>query len=255
VKLLTLARDLKRRRGREREESFVVEGVRAVEELLASPLDLRGVLVAPQLADAPRGAALIEALYASTSSRDFGIAEVSEADFRSAAETESPQGVVAIARVPERSFENIPGATPFRMLVLDGVQDPGNVGTILRAAAALGVTSTVALPGTVDLWNAKVVRGAMGAHFRHHAFHATPDALYDYLARGEIPLWATDTDGTSLETMQPPDRLAIAVGNEGAGVSSGVAERAAATVGLPIRDVESLNVAIATGIFLYALRA
>lgn len=255
MKLLTLARDLKRRRGREREESFVAEGVRAVEELLASPLDLRGVLIAPQLADAPRGAALIEALYASTSTRDFGIAEVSEQDFRSAAETESPQGIIAIARVPERSFENIPTATPLRLLVLDGVQDPGNVGTMLRTAAALGVTATVALAGTVDLWNAKVVRGAMGAHFRHHAFHAAAESLDDYLAQHDVSLWATDTGGTSLETMRPPDRLAIAVGNEGAGVSPRLVERAAVTVGLPIRDVESLNVAVATGIFLYALRA
>jgi TrmH family RNA methyltransferase len=94
----------------------------------------------------------------------------------------------------------------------------------------------------------------MGAHFRHHAFHAAPEPLYEYLERHAIPLWATDTSGTSLETMAPPNRLAIAVGNEGAGVSAGLAHHASATVALPIRDVESLNVAVATGIFLYALR-
>lgn len=255
MKLLTLARDLKRRRGREREGSFVVEGVRAVEELLASPLDIRGVLIAPQLADAPRGAALLDALSAAASSRDFGIAEVNEHEFRSAAETESPQGVLALARTPERSFETVPMQGAPRILILDGVQDPGNVGTILRTAAALGVSATVALPGTVDLWNAKVVRGAMGAHFRHHAFHATAESLYGYLERTETPLWATDTAGTSVEIVHPPTRLAIAVGNEGAGISPTLAARASATVALPIRDVESLNVAVATGILLYALRA
>lgn len=255
MKLLTLARDLKRRRGREREGSFVVEGVRAVEELLASPLDIRGVLVAPQLSDAPRGAALRSALQSAASARDFGLAEVGEGEFRSAAETESPQGVVAIARIPERSFEALPVQGDLRLLVLDGVQDPGNVGTILRTAAALDVTATIALPGTVDLWNAKVVRGAMGAHFRHPAFHATTDALRDYLERTQTPLWTTDAAGAPVDTQRPPNRLAIAVGNEGAGVSPDLAARAAATVALPIRNVESLNVAVATGIVLYALRA
>lgn len=254
MKLLTLARDLKRRRAREREASFVVEGVRAVEELLASPLSIRGVLVAPQLADAPRGAALLDALRIASAPRDFGLAEVSEHDFRSAAETESPQGVLAVARVPERSFESIPPNGSQRWLVLDGVQDPGNVGTILRTAAALGVSATIALPGTVDLWNAKVVRAAMGAHFRHLAFHASWDELTAALEAREVPLWGTDAHGVTVDTMPTPNRLAIAVGNEGAGISATLAARASATVALPIQSVESLNVAVATGILLYALR-
>jgi TrmH family RNA methyltransferase len=259
VKLLTFARDLKRRRARERENAFVIEGVRAVEELLASPLRVRGVLVAPQLDGAPRGAALRSALQAQSGPRDFGVATVSEQEFRSAAETDSPQGVLAIADIPERSFEALQVGDGYRLLVLDGVQDPGNVGTILRTAAALGVQATVALPGTVDLWNAKVVRGSMGAHFRHVAFHAELDALRAHLAAFDIPLWATGAHGTPidalLETLPAPDRLAIAVGNEGAGISSALFDAAERTVALPIRDVESLNVAVATGILLYAVRA
>jgi TrmH family RNA methyltransferase len=255
VKLLTLARDLKRRRARERERLFVAEGVRAVEEVLSSPLRIRGVLAAPQLDDAPRGAILHESLRQQSASRDFGLAEVDEHEFRSAAETESPQGVLAIVQVPERSFAELLSDVPIRLLVLDGVQDPGNVGTMLRTAAALGVTATVALPGTVDLWNAKVVRSSMGAHFRHYAFHSTVEALESYLTSQDVILWATDTNGTPIaETLSLPDRLAIAVGNEGAGVSPAISRRAARTVALPICTVESLNVAVATGIFLYVLR-
>lgn len=244
----------------------MVEGVRAVEELLASPLRIRGALIAPQLDGAPRGSALRDALTQAAGPRDFGVAMVDEHEFRSAADTESPQGVLAIAEVPERSFETLASGPSFRLLVLDGVQDPGNVGTILRTASALGVDATVALPGTVDLWNAKVVRGSMGAHFRHHAFHASLDALLAYLAssgtpgeaRDAIPLWATAAHGEPLdvllETSPAPDRLAIAVGNEGAGMSPELMAAARRTVALPIRDVESLNVAVATGIVLYALR-
>jgi TrmH family RNA methyltransferase len=249
MKLLTLARDLRRRKARERDALFVAEGVRAVEELLASALDVVGVLAAPKAAESPRGAALLDLVRR----RGWALSEVDEQEFRSAAETDSPQGVLAVARVPERSLDLLRGVTPLRMLVLDAVQDPGNVGTILRTAAALGVQATVALPGTVDVWNAKVVRSAMGAHFRHLAFHSTWDALQAFLVSEHVPLWAADTRGEP-PTGAPP-RLALAVGNEGAGLSAPVRQAAARAVALPLAaGVESLNVAVAAGILLYELR-
>lgn len=251
MRILTLARDLRRRKSRERQGLFVAEGVRSVEELLGSPLAVRGILTAPQLAEAPRGRALLQRIADSTVEQ----AAVNEAEFRSAAETESPQGVLAIAEIPERALSALAGVTPLRLLVLDALQDPGNVGTILRTAAALGADATVALPGTVDLWNAKVVRSAMGAHFRHQAFHVTAEQLVEFLGSESIPLWGADVEGTPIETVSAPQRLALAVGNEGAGLSSSLRERASATVSLPItQSVESLNVAVATGILLYQLR-
>jgi len=251
LRLLTLARDLRRRKSRERQALFVVEGVRSVEELLQSPLAIRGILTAPQLADAPRGRVLLDRIAETVVEHT----PVNEAEFRSAAETDSPQGVLAIAEIPQRKLSALSGVAPLRLLVLDALQDPGNVGTILRTAAALGADATVALPGTVDLWNAKVVRSAMGAHFQHMAFHATADELFGFLDAEAVPLWAADAGGAPVESMTPPERLALAVGNEGAGLSSPIRERAGATVSLPIvRSVESLNVAVATGILLYQLR-
>jgi TrmH family RNA methyltransferase len=162
---------------------------------------------------------------------------------------------LGLAEIPNRQLSALAGVTPLRLLVLDGLQDPGNVGTILRTAAALGADATVALPGTVDLWNAKVVRSAMGAHFYHHALHVSLDQLLEFLASESIPLWSAAADGAAVESVTPPARLALAVGNEGAGLSSSLRERASATISLPIaRSVESLNVAVATGILLYQLR-
>lgn len=251
MKLLTLARDLKRRKARDRQQLFVSEGVRATEELLRSQLTIRGALVAPQLAEAPRGVALRAALQ----ERGVAVEEVAAKDFGSAAETESPQGIVAIAEIPSRSFADLDAKWKGIVLVLDGVQDPGNVGTIVRTAAALGAVATVALPGTVDLWNAKVVRSGMGAHFRHVAFSSTWADLDAFRTRDAVPLWAADAHGDSVDGLKAPPRVALVVGNEGAGLSSEGRSRASRTVALPIApDVESLNVAVATGILLHAFR-
>lgn len=251
LKLLTLARDLRRRRARERQKLFVAEGVRAVQELLASPLVVRGVLAAPQLADAPRGAALVESIRSS----DVELTRVDEREFASAAETDSPQGVLAIAEIPDRNLDDIVLPDRARIVVLDAVQDPGNVGTILRTAAALGASAVVAMPGTVDLWNAKVVRSAMGALFHSPAFMCTWAELDTFRAHQAMTLWGADAGGTPLLRVQPPNRLALVVGNEGAGLSFEARARVEQSVSIPIgTTVESLNVAVATGIILFQLR-
>jgi len=251
LRLLTLARDLQRRKARDRNALFVVEGVRAAEELMKSSLRIVGALVSPHLASSPRGRGLRDAL----AERAVEIADVTDAEFQSAAETDTPQGVLMIAATPERALHHFIVSDPSRFLILDGVQDPGNVGTLIRTAAALGATATVALPGTVDVWNAKVVRSAMGAHFVHPAMHCTWDELRLFLDESRLPLWGSATDGTSADRRSAPTRLALAVGNEGAGLSPQVRDAAERVVSLPLASgVESLNVAVAAGILLYELR-
>ena len=252
MKLLTLARDLKRRKAREKRSLFVAEGVRGVEELLKSGLAIEGALVSPLLEESPRGAELLARLR----SGSVEILELSENEFQTAADTESPQGILAIARVPKQNLESVTKGEKFRIVVLDGVQDPGNAGTILRTAAALGAAATLALPGTVDLWNAKVVRSSMGAQFKHPSLSVSAEELANLLRRESIALWGADAGGDPLRGEAPPAKLAIAVGNEGAGLSSTVRGLATRIVGLPIASgVESLNVAVATGIILYELGA
>jgi TrmH family RNA methyltransferase len=253
MRTLTLARDLRRRKARERADMFVAEGVRAVEELLGSHLAIRGALVGPQLAQSPRGAALRAKLEA----RGVEVTEIGEREFASAADTESPQGVLAIAVIPERGWGDVASAPGgrLRVLVLDGVQDPGNVGTMLRTAAALGASATAAMPGTVDLWNAKVVRSAMGALFSHPAFASSWDAFDRFRADREVTVWGADASGEPLgPSTTAGDRLALVVGNEGAGLTPSASARADRLVSLPITGVESLNAAVAAGILLYELR-
>ena len=259
MKPLTVARDLQRRRARERTGLFIAEGVRSVEELLASPLRVRAVILAPALSATDRGLELQSVIEAASSARGFELAGVTDSELATAAQTDSPQGVIAIAEQPERSFEQIDTAR--LVLLLDGVQDPGNVGTILRTAQAFGIAATVALPGTVDLWNPKVVRSAMGALFSHHAFHASARDTIAFLRDRSVPIWATSASAEPIGAQIGQQRLrpgggsaiAIVVGNEGSGVSQELVNASSRTVAIPVRGVESLNVAVATGILLYAL--
>lgn len=251
MRLLTLARDLQRRKGRERRGLFVAEGVRAAEEVARSGVEIRGVLLTSELANSGRGRSLREAL----ESRSVELAEVSDRELASAAGTDAPQGVIVVAAVPSYSLAALELPQGGRLLLLDGVQDPGNAGTMVRTTAALRGAGVIALPGTVDLWSPKVVRGAMGAHFNIPTLHADTGEVLTFLTDRGIELWVAEAGGDAPEVLSPPPALALAVGNEGAGVSAALRERASVSVGLPLAaGVESLNVAVAAGILLYELR-
>ena len=251
MRILTLARDLTRRKAREKSGLFVAEGIRTVEELLASRLRISGAITCDLLDRTARGAALAAQLHA----RDVDVIRVSEREFLSASDTEHPQGVLAVAEQPVETLDELELPAVARLLVLDGIQDPGNVGTMLRTAAALGVTATLVLPGTGDPWNAKVVRSAVGIQFRHRTISCTEEALVAFLGRTSVPMWGAALEGRPVEELKPPARLALVVGNEGAGLKASVRDACEGLVALPMAPgVESLNVAVAAGIALYALR-
>src|SRR5688500_1558502 len=251
MKLLSLARDLQRRKARERQSLFVAEGLRAGEERLAPPLEVVGALVSAHAAVSERFAKARSTI----EERRIELAEVSERDFLSASDTDSPQGILAMAEIPDRSLAGTEVGHRARVLVLDAIQDPGNVGTILRTAAAFDTAATVAMPGTVDLWNAKVVRSAMGALFHHHALHASWSQLDEFLSQHGVVLWGADAAGARLGDRGAPPKLAIAVGNEGGGLTRDARSRVSHTVSIPtVPNVESLNVAVAAGILLHHFR-
>lgn len=253
VRLLSLARDLRRRRARERHGLFVAEGVRTVEELLASGVPVRGALAAPSLDGTPRGAAL----RAGIAERGVPLLDVSDAEFASASDTDSPQGILAVGEQPRATAADVLGRLEDGScaLLLDAVQDPGNAGTMLRSAAAFGAAGVIAVTGTVDLWGAKVVRSAMGALFRQVVAHASWEEVD--AALGDAELWGADGAGEPVSRLhgERPGRLVLAVGNEGAGLSADARGRARRLVAIPIAPgVESLNAAVAAGILLYELR-
>jgi len=251
--LQTLIRDLRLRRGRERRGLALAEGVRLVEEALGARIRFRGAAAAPALEGTARGRALKAALEGA----GVQLVEVSDRELVDLADTEHPQGVIAVLEPRRWSWADLAVAPGSVVLVLDAVQDPGNVGTILRTALALGAGGVIALKGSAELHNPKVMRGSMGALFRLPAFSASTGELIQWTADGGVDLWVTDPAGEPLRTLAtrrsaPP--IALALGNEGAGVSPDLAARAARRVGIPLMsDSESLNVAVAAGILLYEL--
>ncbi len=245
--LLTTIRDLHRRKGRDRRGLALAEGVRLVEEMLSADAACKGAVVAPSLLATPRGLALRAAL----ESRGVPVTDVDDDTLIELAATEHPQGIVAVYAPREWGIEELVVAHGRPLVVLDGVQDPGNVGTIARTALAFGAAGIIALPGTVDLANPKVVRAGMGALFRLPSLHCDLPALSGWLATHEVELWATAMEGESLVTGSPRP-IALALGNEGAGLSPELFAQASRRVCIPIDPAaESLNVAAAAAILLF----
>lgn len=243
-----MVRDLRLRKGRERRGLALAEGVRLVEEAIATATPIRAALVTASLEATPRGRALKESLVAGS----VRIEEVSADEMEALATTEHPQGVLAVLEPKTWTLADLPSGPGTTLLVFDAVQDPGNVGTLIRTALALGADGVVALPGTVELTNPKALRATMGAAFRLPA--ATPDeaSFLTWCKEHDVRLWVTTKEGIAMRGREGDSALALVVGNEGAGVRASLRAVAARSVAIPIHpEAESLNVAVAAGILLY----
>lgn len=237
---------LRHRKTRVREGLVLVEGTRLVDDLLQAGVRPRFALVSPRCdLLAPE---LVTRLSAATE-----VVRVDDAVLESCADTATPQGVLAVAPEPDDRW--IEGVGPdARLLVLDALQDPGNVGTLVRAAAALGATGVVLLDGSVDPWNPKAVRSSAGAVFRCPIALRKTDEVLERLARAGLPLLVADAAGQDVAPPPWHGGWALVVGSEGHGVRDRMRAAAAQTVRVPmVGGVESLNAGVAGSILLYEL--
>lgn len=243
-------RALRTTKGREETGRFIAEGIRVVEDLLASHTRVSWAVTASSLEDTLRGAKLVEEL----GLRQIEMKVLPDREFEGLSATEAPQGVLAVGVIPRYSLEELsPGADRSVVLVLDAVQDPGNFGTLVRSAEALGARAVVALPGTVDPWNPKSVRAAAGSSFRMPILElGTPEALEGLRSAGYLILGSA-AEGRAVTQIRG-NRVALVVGNEGAGLSASTRSMLDEVAGIPLRGrAESLNVAAAAAILLYEL--
>lgn len=227
---------------RKKEGLFIAEGERCVEQILANGFVDVEVLVVESGTN-------LSFLYPET------IFEVEGADFESLSDTETPQGVIAICRIPDQIvLEELSKQTGV-LVALDAVQDPGNVGTIIRTAAWFGAAGLLIGNGTADPYHPKVVRSTAGAT---GALPVVKGDLRDLLDELEGDAWSTFLmDGSdrsvNIKTVTPGERSIIAIGNEGNGISEDLFSSDRTSVRIPGNHdtVESLNAAIALGIGMY----
>ena len=165
----------------------------------------------------------------------------------------APQGALFLCRMPEQSVpERLCGD---KYLVLDGLQDPGNVGTIWRTADALGADGIILTDGCADPWNCKTVRATMGAGFRLPVYEVKRQNLHALMERSDLPLYATALREDTLDLRDADlSRCAVVIGSEGSGVSEEVLTMSEKTLKIPMRDrCESLNAAAAATVVLWEM--
>ncbi|HEX5138421.1 MAG TPA: RNA methyltransferase [Planctomycetota bacterium] len=240
---LKYLRSLRLRKNRLREGLLLAEGLNVVEEAVASG-HAEELLLGEQAEGLPRVRELL--------ARGLPAHRLGAADVRQLAETRTPSGIFALVRDPCRPLAGARLPATALVLVAAGVADPGNLGTLIRTAAALGAAAVVATAGTVEPMNPKVVRATAGALFRIPVLNGE---AADLVGMG-FSLRVADAGGEPVSSWRTrPARLALAVGNEPRGIDAGVRALAAGAVGIPLEaGVESLNVAVAAGILLHAIR-
>lgn len=242
-------RSLHRRKGRREQGAFLIEGVRLVAEAAALGAPIRSAFVCPEVlgdAELSLRASLAPLIPAPR------VVSVGAAVMKLLADTETPQGVVAVVALPAMELPRLDPRDAL-LLVLDGMRDPGNVGTLLRAGAAAGCDAVVTTFGSADAYAPKVVRAAMGAHFH---VPVISDVAWDWLGPALAPLPGVyGADRAAALTYDAVDwkrGAAIIVGHEDHGLSDEALRWSSGTVVIPMaRDVDSLNAAVSGAIILF----
>ena len=237
--------------GRSAQDRVGIEGPHLLEEALRAGLRVTTIFVAQgpnrdleRLLDALRVPPETEILQLPAKLLDSALA------------TETPQPIAALVEPPDWSWPHIldarrKGAT--LILVLAGIQDPGNLGTILRSAEAFGADGVVSLPGTVSAWNPKAVRASAGSVFRVPLLTVSERECLEELREAGVKILATTVHAAQpAELVDLAGPVALVIGNEGNGVADDLAAKADARITIPCPGpVESLNAAVAASVLLY----
>lgn len=237
VKLVSLLQS--KARVRRKERKIVLEGTRLIGDAVAQKQRPEFVFYEPQSVDWN--------FIAQLQNKNMTLIEVNEDVMKHVSDTQSPQGIIGVFPIPQ---PKIPKSAE-RVLILDTITEPGNMGTILRTAGAAGIQVVILTPGSVDPYNPKVLRGGMGAHFRipileadWSAIRGYCDDLTVYLAAGTGDVTYSDADWSQA--------WALVIGNEAHGVSDNASSLNGTPVSIPMAsNTESLNAAVAAGVILF----
>ncbi len=234
---------------RKRHNLFLAEGVHVVKELLKSNWEAELLVITHKAAESGELASILEA----ASLKSIPTEIIARKDFSKIATTETPQEILAVAKLPPSRLGKF--SSQKRILIADGVSDPGNLGTMIRSAAAFGFGGIVTTPGAADIFSPKAVRATQGALFQLvTANHIGAMEIVEEL-KATHKFYALAADGNiELHEARIMDKLALVVGAEIAGVGPEFLEAAIQILRIPISGgIESLNAAVAAGIAMYEL--
>ena len=236
----------------ESDDRLVVEGVRIIEEVLASRVTVEMILYDPTAMTGPRAEAVLDR------ARRQGVRLVTATARAVAAcsQVETAQGIIAVVAHPRATLsDGIASPEPI-VVIADRIQDPGNLGTIIRIADAAGASAVVTTTGSVDSRNPKAVRATMGSLFHLPVTSASTPQIVAVLQERRVRILLADPAGASNYTQvdyRPP--IAIVLGNEGEGPDALWRTASPTTVRIPLYgQADSLNVAVAAALLLYEVR-
>lgn len=238
-----IAQLLKKAKVRNEEGIFVVEGRKMFAE---APKDwVTDIYVSETFFSDPEHKKMLEG-------RDYEV--VSDSVLKSVSDTQTPQGILCLVKKPEYQLEDLLREEQTHLLILESIQDPGNLGTMLRTGEGAGITGVVMNQTTVDLFNPKTIRSTMGSIYRM-PFFVTKDLpeIIEKIKEQQIAVYAAHLKGTML--YDEPDYhkgTAFLIGNEGNGLSDEIADLADTYIKIPMEGkVESLNAAISASLLMY----
>ncbi len=230
-----------RARSRRKEKAFLAEGVRLVEEAINAKWSIRFILYDRTLSK--RGQELLKNL------DNVEVEEVDAALLKAISDTENSQGVLAVLNDSQLPIPN----TPDFLLILDQIRDPGNLGTLLRTAAAGGVDAVLLPPKTADAFAPKVLRAGMGAHFRLPIISMTWEEIKTQVADLTV-LLAEVEEGVNYTEASLKHACALIIGGEAEGASQSARTLAQTSIHIPMSgETESLNAAIAGAILIFEI--
>lgn len=245
-------RALNKKSHRDLEQKYLIEGIRFVEEAMNFADDIEQIVYSAKVRENIKG----ENLLIRAESLNLPLTEVSDPVLKSVADTENPQGVLAIVKMPakDQTMEEIINQESPLLLIVDGVQDPGNLGTMVRTADAAGISGIITIKGTVDLYNPKTLRSTMGSVFRVPVFPwDEPAELVSLLKEKGINIFTTSA--RSEKTIYEADfkgPTAVIMGSEAFGAGAELHDSADEAITIPmLGKAESLNVSVATGVILF----
>ena len=245
-------KSLLKSKNRQKESKYIIEGYRILTLAIECNADLDYVFINESFEDKEEHKRFLTVL----EEKNIRVFKTTNKIFKELVDTENTQGILGVIKFKDKKIEHNIKCEDRFVLILDRIQDPGNMGTIIRTADSAGVDSVILLKGCVDIYNPKVIRSTMGSIFDMNVIHATQDEAVEFLKSNDFNIVSSylQTENYYHETTYD-GKIALVIGNEANGINDKLIEQSDKLVKIPIYgNAESLNAAISAAVLMYEIK-